>query len=294
VPLRQPELPPHDARAQAALKAVMAEPATSDPIDWGVGALAVQLAPLLPGLSIEVLAQTDSTNTRLLERARSDPSPKLLVAALQTAGRGRHGRPWLALAGASLTFSLALPLAPKSWSGLSLAVGVALARALDGDTAVAGSPQPSIGLKWPNDLQIGGRKLGGILIETVVHGDQRIVVVGIGLNLRAVPLAGTAALDEIDPLLADGPAVLARVAVPLVQALRAFEAHGFEPVAAAYAARDVLRGHPVRTTAPGAAEGIAEGVDGDGALCLRSGSTVVRVTSGEASVRRAGTEAAPC
>ena len=112
--------------------------------------------------------------------------PCLLVAEEQTRGRGRLGRGWIASAGASLTFSLALPLAPEEWSGLSLAVGLALAEALD-PMVQPGAP-PRIGLKWPNDLWLvdgpgRGRKLGGILIETVSVGHRRMCVLGVGLNV---------------------------------------------------------------------------------------------------------------
>jgi BirA family biotin operon repressor/biotin-[acetyl-CoA-carboxylase] ligase len=158
---------------------------STDALRWDLEPLRRQLAPLLPGLSVEVLAQADSTNTRLLERARTEAEPCLLVAEAQTAGRGRQGRAWTSAPGASLTFSLALPLAPADWSGLSLAVGVALADALE---SPAGRPAETlrIGLKWPNDLwlldppQDGagvagrsiGRKLGGVLIETVASGGR--------------------------------------------------------------------------------------------------------------------------
>jgi len=214
----------------------------------------------------------------------------LLVAEHQTRGRGRLGRDWASNAGASLTFSLALPLAPQAWSGLSLAVGLALAEALDpvGD---AGTP-PRIGLKWPNDLWLvdaagRGRKLGGILIETVSMGPRRMCVVGVGLNV--LPQAheglthGYACLQEIDAQ-ASAPAALACVAEPLVRALLGFQAQGFAPLLAAYARRDVLLGQAVRTTQPDVAEGVAEGVDEDGALRVRCDG-VHRVVSGEVSVR---------
>ncbi|MEY3271173.1 MAG: hypothetical protein RLZZ341_74, partial [Pseudomonadota bacterium] len=195
-------------------------PAAPAHLRWGVEALRAQLQPVLPGLEIEVVPRLDSTNTRLLERARlaggdrdapitgpgeldagagapatplgrraADLVPGLLVAEEQTAGRGRLGRGWSSATGRSLTFSLGLPMAPAQWGGLSLAVGVALAEALE-----PGPAAPRLLLKWPNDLWLrdaaaptGGRKLGGVLIETVAVGRHRKVVVGVGLNVLPLP-----------------------------------------------------------------------------------------------------------
>jgi len=274
--------------------------------DWGVQAHWPALAALLPGLDVEVLASVGSTNTVLLERLRTvdarrgagtalgrrsgDRNPCLLVAERQTAGRGRRGRSWQSAPGASLTFSLALPLAPASWSGLSLAVGAALADALD---PPAGSVPPRIGLKWPNDLWLAdapgrGRKLGGVLIETVSAGRVRLAVIGIGLNVRPLDEvdagSGFACMQEIDAR-ADAPAVLHRVALPLARALRRFEAEGFAAFVADYAGRDLLAGHAVRTTQQGVSEGIVAGVDASGALQLQTGAGLVAIHSGEVSVR---------
>jgi BirA family biotin operon repressor/biotin-[acetyl-CoA-carboxylase] ligase len=104
---------------------------------WGAEALWQALVPLLPGLSIEVVQTLGSTNSELTDRLRNaartqggrrggDLSPQLLVAINQTAGRGRLGRHWHSTPGSSLTFSLALPLQRSDWSGLSLAVGLAV------------------------------------------------------------------------------------------------------------------------------------------------------------------------
>ncbi len=299
---------------------------TEPPLDWGAEALRRQLAPLLPGLSVEVVAQIASTNSALLERARSaadvaeeggaarvrrsvesaafgrrsgDLQPCLLVAEHQIQGRGRQGRSWQSAPAASLTFSLALPLAPPDWSGLSLAVGVTLAETLDPHGA-------HIGVKWPNDLWLVdataprsrvGRKLGGILIETVAAGAQRLAVIGIGLNV--LPLvttdtsSGFACLQELDAG-ASAPQVLARVARPLVEALQRFEGEGFAAFASRFAARDLLRGHAVRTSQAGAAEGVAVGVAPSGALLLRTPHGVVQVSSGEVSVRLDAPGEAPC
>ena len=292
-------------------------PADAHHLAWGAEALWQRLEPLLPGLSVEVLARAESTNTLLLDRARllagqrdgpisrpgeldampgaertplgrrrADVQPCLLVAEHQTRGRGRLGRGWTSSPGASLTFSLALPLAPRSWAGMSLAVGLALAEALDD------ADPPRLMLKWPNDLWLAdgpgrGRKLGGILIETVSVGGRRMCVVGVGLNVLPQQVEGLAhgyaCLQEIDPD-ANAPATLARIAEPLVRALLTFEKQGFLPRRAAYARRDLLLGQAVTTTSPDAREGVAEGVDEQGALRVRCGE-LHRIVSGEVSVR---------
>jgi len=294
---------------------------TAAHLHWGAEALWERLEPLLPGLTVEVVGRTDSTNTRLIERAREasgdpdgpitrpgqldplddepntphgrragDLEPCLLVAEQQLAGRGRLGRDWKSSPVSSLTFSLALPLAPRDWSGLSLAVGLALAEALDADNNT-----PRIGLKWPNDLWLleggapgGGRKLGGVLIETVSVGRHRMCVVGVGLNVLPAAYEGLASgyacLREIDPAV-DAPAALHRVAAPLVRALQAFEKRGFAPLVERYARRDLLRGQAVSTSLPELGSGIAEGVDPGGALLLRVDGALRRVVSGEVSVR---------
>lgn len=258
---------------------------------WEADALAAALQPLLPGVRVEIVAATGSTNTDLCERLRGgEATPVLRVAEMQHAGRGRAGRSWHSAPGASLTFSLALPLSPRDWSGLSLAVGAALADAIE--------PQPArLQLKWPNDLWLrdathAWRKLGGILIETTPVGGQRLAVLGIGLNVRTATQAvdpdlthGRASVDEIDPA-ATPPAVLARVALPLVQALQRFEAQGFASFAAGFARRDLLAGRPLRTRGALQLEGTGAGVDAEGALLLRDAAGRLHaVGSGEVSVQ---------
>lgn len=272
--------------------------------DWGVHALQHQLQALEPHLELEVLASLGSTNSTLLEQAASASKravasgeclpfrTQLLVTENQTQGRGRQGRRWHASPGASLTFSLALTLAPQDWSGLSLAVGVALAQALDP------ASQPSIALKWPNDLWLhdtaapgGGRKLGGVLIETTgwASGTERVCVIGVGLNVLAQALqeasSGVASLQEIWPQ-ASAPAALARVAPALLKGVRRFEREGFAGVQAAFAQRDLLKGQAVTTTQAGLPTGNAEGVDSAGALRVRApDGTLHHLVGGEVSVR---------
>jgi len=336
-----------DPHAVAPAHSVGAAAPVAQHLQWHAKLLWRTLEPHLPGLSVDVLAQAESTNSLLLDRARTgsgrhdapittpgelqalhssgaplreekgpygrrsgDTHPALLVAEYQTHGRGRQGRPWHAGPGASLTFSLSLPLAPRDWSGLSLAVGVALADALE--PPEPGS-SPRLQLKWPNDLWLaddpatpgGGRKLGGVLIETVAVGEQRMVVVGVGLNIAPLPTpaqhdfaTGYACLQELDEA-ATAPATLHRIALPLVKALRQFEREGFAGFAAAYARRDLLRGLRVTAAAPHPhaeappLEGVVEGVTASGALRLRVGSSLHLISSGEVGVRIATTDTGP-
>lgn len=251
-----------------------------------------ELQRLLPGVHLQARDEVDSTNTRLIDAARGGlAQPTLLVAALQTQGRGRSGRSWHSERGQSLMFSFARRLAPADWSGLSLAVGVALAEAVE---PLAAAAAPRLQLKWPNDLWLADgpaawRKAGGILIETTGSADVRTCVVGVGLNVR--PRAdhtdlssGYACLQELDAAL-DAPSLLLRVAPALAAALQRFERDGLAPFAAGWAARDLLHGRRVVTSGVQAHEGVADGVDAQGAMRLQTARGLVAVHSGEVSVR---------
>jgi BirA family transcriptional regulator, biotin operon repressor / biotin---[acetyl-CoA-carboxylase] ligase len=239
----------------------------------------------LPGVAVERVEEIDSTNGELMRRVRAGRTePVLLVAHRQTAGRGRLGRVWTSRPGASLTLSLGLPLAPADWSGLSLAVGVSIAECL----------HPRIQLKWPNDLWVDDRKLGGILIETaagsdVAAGAPRYVVVGIGLNIlpqenaheMSVP---PASLSELLPD-ADAESALHEIAGPLVATVSAFETFGFTPFLARFVARDALRDKVVWLSS--GARGTAHGVTERGSLLVHTEAGMQVVTSSEVSVRPA-------
>ncbi len=285
-------------------------PKPTTPLIWPAEDLWLALVALLPGLTVEVLPEIDSTNTELMRRARAGQTdPVLLVAEAQTAGRGRLGRAWHGQAGSALTFSLGLPLAPQDWSGLSLAVGLSLARSLD--------PQGDLGvrLKWPNDLWVarpgtpqGWGKLAGILIETAVatgpasaqsapHAawsaapvdprlPSRYCVVGVGINIAPPQAEGlsTAPLGLHD--LQTGitaPEALVKVAAPLLATVLAFERGGFAPLQNAFNARDALLDMPV--TLSDGRTGIARGVDATGALLVDTDLGQEAITSAEVSVR---------
>ena len=192
----------------------------------------------VPGLEARVVDRCTSTNTLLREElsagggALHGASAVLLAAELQTAGRGRQGRRWRSARGAGATFSIRRPMRceQRRLAGLSIAVGVSSARALRrlGARGVA--------LKWPNDLMVNRRKLGGILIETrpLPRPDGRrapgsMVIVGIGINCRAQPRfgarlgRGVAALDEVMPRPVSRNAVIGAVAREVMGALAVWE-----------------------------------------------------------------------
>jgi BirA family transcriptional regulator, biotin operon repressor / biotin---[acetyl-CoA-carboxylase] ligase len=233
---------------------------------------------------LRVVERAGSTNADLVAAAAADaPEGTVLVAEHQDAGRGRLDRTWTSPPRAGLTVSLLVrpdvPASRRAW--LSLLTGVALAE------AVAGTADVRASLKWPNDLLAGdGRKLAGILAET----SGGAVVIGVGLNVstRADELPDTGSSLELQR---GGPVDRGEVLLGL---LRAFErlylpwvAALGDPVASGLA-RDYLAwsstvGTPVTVTLPdgSALQGVAESVDWDGRLVVRTDGGVVELASGD-------------
>lgn len=243
---------------------------------------------------VDVALVSGSTNSDLMAQAASLPSGRVLVAELQTAGRGRRGRMWQAPLGGSLTFSLLwkFDAGAAALSGLSLAVGLATVLALDRCGA------RSVMLKWPNDLLVdshaGWAKLGGILIEIGGPAQGPVhAVIGIGLNLRLG--AAAMAIDQAATDLASigvttsRNRMLALVLEELLIVLRGFAAGGFAPFVDQWNARHAFRNQPVIMSgidgAP--ADGVAIGAMADGALLIESAGGRRRVISGEVSLRAA-------
>jgi BirA family biotin operon repressor/biotin-[acetyl-CoA-carboxylase] ligase len=240
---------------------------------------------------LELLDACASTNTLLLERARGGaPLGSVIACELQSAGRGRRGNSWQSGLGGSLTFSLLWRFAQGAagLSGLSLAAGVAVARAL----AAAGVED--VQLKWPNDLLHAGRKLGGILIE--LHGDAAgpsAAVIGIGLNLRlpaSLRDAIAQAVTDVASISNEVPQrnrLLAATLIELAQVLEQFAGHGFAPLRQEWTARHAHQGKAVTLSSgdgnkvAGRAAGVAE----DGALLVETARGVERFVSGELSLR---------
>jgi len=242
-------------------------------------------------LTLEFVSSAASTNTLALQRAREGATSGTVIAAeWQTAGRGRHGRSWQAGLAGSLTFSLVWRFTQGAavLSGLSLAAGVALVRAIRSFGAA------DAGLKWPNDVVWRGRKLAGILVE--MQGDAlgpTCAVIGIGINVR-LPSTVRAHIDQ--PIAdmesacgapVDRNAVLARVLLELAAMLERFTRHGFSPLRAEWQRYHVWQERAVTVSLPdGRSEsGVVRGVDQAGALILSTRNGVRRYHSGEVSLR---------
>ena len=251
------------------------------------------LGPRQSEFRIEIVPVIASTNGALLAHAAAGAGGgQVLAAEVQTAGRGRRGRPWLSPPGGALAFSLLWRFQQgAAWlGGLSLAVGVALLRALRDD---AGDLQ----LKWPNDVVVNGRKLAGILIE--MQGDTSgpsAVVIGIGLNL-ALPAIAREGIDQAVVDLAElgvaAPSrngLLAKILGSLHDVLTQFAAEGFVPFREEWLACHAHQDRPVAVQQPDGAltTGIARGVAADGALLLAAATGMQRIVSGDVSLRAAG------
>jgi BirA family biotin operon repressor/biotin-[acetyl-CoA-carboxylase] ligase len=237
---------------------------------------------------VRAIAEIDSTNTALLAAAaRGAAGNTVLVADYQTAGRGRHGRTWEAAPGAALLCSVllrsALPAASLPLLGLS--AGVAMAEAIEVTTGVW------VDLKWPNDLRLAGRKLGGILVEgrTQTSGVDAVVV-GVGVNVRRGALPPDVAelavsLEEEDALVGRTELLHAYLESfdARVTLLEADAAAGTAGLLDAYRLRCETIGRRIRArldTDP--VEGTATDIADDGALILHTDSgTQIRIEYGE-------------
>jgi BirA family biotin operon repressor/biotin-[acetyl-CoA-carboxylase] ligase len=239
--------------------------------------------------SLEIAWSLDSTNSELLRRDTPAHGVAALIAERQTGGRGRRGKAWASPLAAHLYLSLSRQFSGglARLGGLSLVAGVAVAEALHE------SGYTGVRLKWPNDLVVEGRKLGGLLVEGGgEHAGPVRAVIGLGLNVR-MPEAMAAALDQpwtdLSHLLETAPsrnAVAAGLLTHLVPALDQFDAEGLAPFLARYARFDALTGREVAVHLSGATQaGIATGIAEDGALRVRIDGEERVFHAGEVSVR---------
>jgi len=237
--------------------------------------------------NIHIAAHTASTQADALAAHAPEQGCALFLAEHQSAGQGRQGRGWIsAPAEASLAMSLArrFPRTLAQMSGLSLVVGIAVAEAL----ACEG-----VGLKWPNDLVAGGRKLGGILVNLRAAPEGSCdAVIGIGLNLQLPDGAG---IDQpwTDLARCGAPArtrneLVAMLLDGLLPALAQFDAQGLSPFLERWQRLDALAGREVRVhEGDRVHEGRLDGITASGALRLRAGGVECIFHSGEVSLRLA-------
>lgn len=248
--------------------------------------------------SLEVHWELDSTSSELQRRGAAASDFSVILAETQSAGRGRRGRHWLSPPGMNLYLSCLKRFDSgfSSLSGLSLAVGVIVMRALD-QMDVTGA-----GLKWPNDVLASAEtgldgKLGGILVE--LSGEYQgpcAATVGIGLNLRLTPdlraQAGQPACD-LASLAGGRPPdrnlAAATLITALVHGLLQFERDGFAGFVDDYARHDLLYGRPVAlSSAAGEFSAVANGIDARGALLVRMPDGSMRhIDSADVTVRAA-------
>jgi BirA family biotin operon repressor/biotin-[acetyl-CoA-carboxylase] ligase len=242
---------------------------------------------------LDLELDVDSTNDQLLRAMAPPPGvADVMLSELQHAGRGRRGRQWVAPFGGSIALSMArvFPDAARVSPALSLSAGVAVARAL----TRAGAR--GIGLKWPNDVWLDGRKIGGVLADLrSAAGGPAHVVIGIGINVALTPAARArieasgvrvAAVADACAAPPSRNFIAGAIIDELLSMLAEFERDGFAPLWSAWTALDVLRDRPAQVvTGDTVVVGTARGVDAQGALQLERDGRREHFVSGEASLR---------
>ncbi|HET7330918.1 biotin--[acetyl-CoA-carboxylase] ligase [Dyella sp.] len=242
--------------------------------------------------ALEIAWELDSTSSELQRRAAGAADFSIVMAEMQTAGRGRRGRSWLSPPGMNIYLSCLKRFEAgfASLSGLSLATGVIVLRALH----ALGIRGPA--LKWPNDVLADGGKLAGILVE--LSGEYQgpcAAVIGVGLNLRLTdalreqagqPVCDLATLAHGAP--PDRNHAAAALIASLIDGLSKFEREGFAAFVDDYAEHDALRGVPLRvSSASGDIDGVGAGIDARGALQLQTATGLRSIDSADVTVRRA-------
>ncbi len=230
---------------------------------------------------VQIFDEIDSTNTRMLQLASNLVSGDVLMAEVQTAGRGRRGGRWNTGLGSCIMLSMAWHFASHhKLLGLSVAVGVSAAQALQPFT------QDKITVKWPNDLYLPTGKLAGILIESVPSSKSLTVVIGIGVNVSCDPLTLGDETRAIGFLREQGSLGLRnRIAISLIDNLRkccaSFEQSGLGAFKEELLLRDHLKGRNIKVIdATRSVVGIAYGIDEDGELIIDQDGDPIRIAAG--------------
>lgn len=243
---------------------------------------------------IELFQTLDSTNNWMMAQAISgQPCATACFAEQQTQGRGRYGRQWISPFGNNIYFSMLwrYALSPSELSGLSLAVGVAVLRVLR-DMGLTG-----VGLKWPNDILWGNRKLAGLLLEVAGESSgPSHVVVGIGINVRLTSYDAKN-IDQpwVDIETITGSADISRNRLAaklldnLIEVLRHYDRTRLEPYLSEWREFDLYYGQPIIIKSGShVMEGVHHGINSDGALLISMPDGLKSFHAGEVSLRSAG------
>ena len=242
---------------------------------------------LPPGFSVVALGSVGSTNDEAKDRARSgSPERTVIWARRQESGRGRRGRAWTSPEGNLYTSTILRPrVTPATAAQMSFVASLAIA-----ETAEAFlPPMAQVRCKWPNDVLVNGRKVAGILLESEARADGRLawLVLGVGINLRHYPEGTEFAATSLAEEGADHaePAVALEIyAQKLDRWYARWQAEGFDPVRAAWLARAVNLGGPVRVRlADRELTGTFVDLDSDGVLLLDrgDGGEPMRIAAGD-------------
>lgn len=237
-------------------------------------------------LSLHHVLSCDSTNSHVHQCLNPDKRYTVLFSEQQTSGRGRRGRNWCSPFAENLYMTMCFDWAKgvAALQGLSIVVGVAVAELLV-EQGVEG-----VGVKWPNDVWIKGKKVAGILIELEgeVTSNWRVTL-GLGLNTHMSAKQGadidqpwTCLAEHVDLSRTD---IATRLLVKLVSALEEFSERGFGPFTERYQELDALAGRRVALHGPDV-EGVVRGVDQNGALLLETDAGIHAFHAGELSVRQ--------
>ena len=239
--------------------------------------------------TLEIVPVIASTNTALMTRAQDESiNGHVLLAELQTQGRGRRGRKWISPFGRNvmLSFGFDLSTDTTNFGSVSLAMGVAVAKAIENVGEV------SIQLKWPNDIYLHDRKLGGILIDLLNVGPPVQMLLGIGLNVYAAPdrlehaNAPAIALAQVTPR-PNRHAVVSALLNEFVAAIEQYSQQGFSSFMAEWSKRDIYAGHLLCVDGLNEKiEGRSRGIDASGALQLETSEGIRKIIGGDVTIRR--------
>lgn len=267
-----------------------------NPVQWlDKHAISQYLADRSQRFQITIDEIVESTNTILLNTSKvqnfDQSMINVVVAELQTKGRGRRGRAWFSGLGDSLTFSLSWQFQQgvNFLAGLSLAIGVAIIRTF----ALLGIRD--VTLKWPNDLLFDASKLGGVLIE--LQGEAQgpaTAVIGIGINLaisdkiKRLVDQDITDLNSIAHVSIDRNKLLATLLIEITTVLEIFTTEGFSPFKEEWIGYHAFEAKEVEVLLPAGLieRGIVNGITEEGALRLQMGSRLKSFHCGEISLRK--------